>query len=54
MDSGARRLPGRWRRPTRRTAVVRPAMVAKYQSGYENDLREWADTAALVRVEWAA
>ena len=35
-------------------AVVRPAMVAKYQAGYENDLREWADTASLVRVEWAA
>ena len=45
-------------RPVERTdpanAVVRPAMVAKYRTGYENDLREWADTASLVRVEWAA
>lgn len=35
-------------------AVVRPAMVAKYQTGYENDLQEWAETASLVRVDWPA
>jgi deazaflavin-dependent oxidoreductase (nitroreductase family) len=35
-------------------AVVRPAMVAKYQTGYENDLQEWGGTASLVRVDWPA
>ena len=35
-------------------AVIRPAMVAKYQTGYENDLREWGETASLVRVDWPA
>jgi hypothetical protein len=30
-------------------------MVAKYQPGYaQEDLREWSDTAALVRVDWPA
>jgi deazaflavin-dependent oxidoreductase (nitroreductase family) len=33
-------------------AVVRPALLAKYQHGDENDLRHWADTGWLVRVEW--
>ena len=33
--------------------VVRPAMVAKYQAGYaQEDLRDWSETASLVRVEW--
>lgn len=33
--------------------VVRPAMVAKYQAGYaQEDLREWSETASLVRIEW--
>ena len=40
-------------RPVERTdpanAVVRPAMVAKYQIGYANDLREWARPRALDR-----
>jgi len=35
-------------------AVVRRAMVAKYQTGYENDLQEWGETASLVRVDWPA
>jgi len=35
-------------------AVVRPAMVAKYQTGYENDLHDWGETASLVRVDWPA
>ena len=35
--------------------VVRPAMVAKYQPGYGGeDLREWSETAWLVRVDWPA
>ena len=34
---------------------VRPAMVAKYQAGYaQEDLREWSDTASLVRMDWPA
>jgi deazaflavin-dependent oxidoreductase (nitroreductase family) len=32
--------------------VVRPAMVAKYQAGYENDLADWSRAASLVRIEW--
>jgi deazaflavin-dependent oxidoreductase (nitroreductase family) len=32
--------------------VVRPAMVAKYQSGSDDDLVAWSQRAALVRVEW--
>ena len=33
--------------------TVRPAMVAKYQPGYgQEDLREWSETASLVRVDW--
>ena len=33
--------------------IVRPAMVAKYQASYaQEDLREWSDTASLVRVDW--
>lgn len=33
--------------------IVRPAMVAKYQAGYaQEDLREWSETASLVRVDW--
>ncbi len=37
--------------PANRT--VRPGMVAKYQAGYaQEDLREWSDTASLVRVDW--
>ena len=35
-------------------AIVRPAMVAKYQTGYDNDLQEWSETASLVRVDWPA
>ena len=39
-------------RPVERTdpanAVVRPAMVAKYQTDYENDLREWVARAGGV------
>jgi len=36
-------------------AVVRPAMVAKYQAGYpQEDLTEWSRTTALVRVGWPA
>jgi deazaflavin-dependent oxidoreductase (nitroreductase family) len=39
--------------PANRT--VRPAMVAKYQAGFaQEDLREWSDTASLVRVDWPA
>ena len=35
--------------------AVRPAMVAKYQAGYaQEDLRDWSDTALLVRVDWPA
>jgi deazaflavin-dependent oxidoreductase (nitroreductase family) len=35
--------------------TVRPAMVAKYQPGYaQEDLREWSETASLVRVDWPA
>jgi hypothetical protein len=35
--------------------AVRPAMVAKYQAGYaQEDLRDWSDTASLVRVDWPA
>ncbi len=35
--------------------IVRPAMVAKYQPSYaQEDLREWSDTASLVRVDWPA
>jgi deazaflavin-dependent oxidoreductase (nitroreductase family) len=33
-------------------AVVRPAMVAKYQPGYGEDLGEWSRDALLVRVAW--
>jgi deazaflavin-dependent oxidoreductase (nitroreductase family) len=33
-------------------AVVRPAITAKYQVGYADDLTEWASTGWLVRVEW--
>jgi hypothetical protein len=30
-------------------------MVTKYQAGYaQEDLREWSDTASLVRVDWPA
>ena len=32
--------------------VVRPAMVAKYQPGYGEDLADWSVRASLVRVEW--
>jgi deazaflavin-dependent oxidoreductase (nitroreductase family) len=36
-------------------AVVRAAMVAKYQAGYpQEDLTDWSETATLVRVEWPA
>jgi deazaflavin-dependent oxidoreductase (nitroreductase family) len=35
-------------------AVVRPAMVAKYQHGYGEDLRGWSETGWLARVEWPA
>jgi deazaflavin-dependent oxidoreductase (nitroreductase family) len=36
-------------------AVVRPAMVAKYQPGYaQEDLHGWAASAWLARVEWPA
>ena len=35
-------------------AVVRAAMVAKYQPGYEEDLAEWSVRAFLVRIEWPA
>ena len=35
-------------------AVVRAAMVAKYQDGYEDDLRTWSETGWLARVEWPA
>jgi deazaflavin-dependent oxidoreductase (nitroreductase family) len=34
--------------------VVRPAMVAKYQAGYEEPLKDWSERASLVRVEWPA
>ena len=33
-------------------AVVRPAMLAKYQTGYAEDLDRWSRTAWVVRVEW--
>ena len=33
-------------------ATVRPAMVAKYQAGYAEDLDRWGRTAWLVRIEW--
>lgn len=34
-------------------AIVRPAMVAKYQATYlQEDLSEWSRTASLVRVGW--
>ena len=33
-------------------AVVRPAMVAKYQPGSGEDLEEWSREALLVRVAW--
>lgn len=33
-------------------AVVRPAIVAKYQPTYGEDLGDWGATAHLVRVEW--
>ncbi|HLB39808.1 MAG TPA: nitroreductase family deazaflavin-dependent oxidoreductase [Actinomycetota bacterium] len=33
--------------------TVRPAMVAKYQARYpQEDLREWSETASVVRIEW--
>jgi deazaflavin-dependent oxidoreductase (nitroreductase family) len=33
--------------------VVRPAMVAKYQTGYpQEDLTDWSREASLVRIEW--
>jgi deazaflavin-dependent oxidoreductase (nitroreductase family) len=36
-------------------AVVRPAMIAKYQPGYpQEDLRSWGQTAWLVRIDWPA
>ena len=35
-------------------AVVRAAMVAKYQPGYEENLAEWSERASLVRIEWPA
>ena len=35
-------------------AVVRPAMIAKYQAGYGEDLRSWSETGWLARVEWPA
>lgn len=36
-------------------AIVRPAMVAKYQPGDgQGDLRGWSETAWLVRVDWPA
>ena len=31
---------------------VRPAMAAKYQTGYAEDLDRWSRTAWLVRIEW--
>ena len=33
-------------------AIVRPAMVAKYQGGYGDDLNRWSRTAWVVRIEW--
>jgi deazaflavin-dependent oxidoreductase (nitroreductase family) len=33
-------------------AAVRPAMAAKYQAGYAEDLDRWSRTAWLVRIEW--
>jgi len=33
-------------------ATVRPAMTAKYQAGYAEDLDRWSRTAWLVRIEW--
>jgi len=33
-------------------AAVRPAMAAKYQQGYAEDLDRWSETAWLVRIEW--
>jgi deazaflavin-dependent oxidoreductase (nitroreductase family) len=33
-------------------ASVRPAMKAKYQAGYAEDLNRWSKTAWLVRIEW--
>lgn len=33
-------------------ASVRPAMAAKYQAGYADNLERWSTTAWLVRVEW--
>ena len=33
-------------------AIVRPAMVAKYQGGYGDDLNRWSRTAWAVRIEW--
>lgn len=34
------------------SAPVRPAMVAKYQPGYGEDLTRWSQTAWLVRIDW--
>ena len=33
-------------------AIVRPAMVAKYQGGDGEDLNRWSRTAWVVRIEW--
>ena len=33
-------------------AVVRPAIVAKYQRGYADDLTGWSASGWLARVEW--
>jgi len=35
-------------------AIVRPAIAAKYQTGYAEDLTRWSETGWLVRVEWPA
>ena len=34
-------------------AIVRPAMVAKYQAGDADDLDRWSRTAWVVRIEWS-
>lgn len=34
-------------------AIVRPAMVAKYQTGYAEDLDRRSRTAWVVRIEWS-
>ena len=34
-------------------AIVRPAMVAKYQAGDAEDLDGWSRSAWVVRIEWS-